>query len=74
MVASADSKKSASSAKERFLQIYANLPLNLRKEIILILPGKLDQPMSWEAAYVEVVNNTEQSKIILKKLEELKII
>ncbi len=58
-------------SKERFIQIYANLPLSLRKEIILILDK---EPLTWNAAYVEIFNNTSKSTKILKKLEELKII
>jgi hypothetical protein len=57
--------------REIFLKIYADIPLNLRKEIILILDK---EPLTWNVAYVEVVNNTEKSKQILKKLRELKII
>lgn len=57
--------------KAKFLKIYANLPLALRKEIILVLDK---EPITWNVAYVEVFNNTEKADKILKKLEELKII
>lgn len=57
--------------RERFLKIYANLPLGLRKEIILVLDK---EPMSWNAAYIEIESSTEKGNIVLKKLEELKII
>lgn len=57
--------------RERFLEIYANLPLGLRKEIILVLDK---EPITWQVAYVEVSNNTKKSKKILEKLKELKII
>lgn len=57
--------------KERFLKVYANLPLNLRKEIILVLDK---EPITWNVVYLEVSNNTEKGSQILKKLEELKII
>jgi len=61
------------SAKERFLKIYANLPINVREEIIyVVLPEK--RPITWNVAYLEVKNDTSLSKDILKKLEELKII
>lgn len=59
------------SLRERFLKIYANLPLTLRGEIILVLDN---EPITWNVAYIEVYNNTEKSIKILKKLEELKII
>ncbi len=57
--------------RERFLKIYADIPLHLRKEIILVLHK---EPLSWNAAYVEAINNTKISETILKKLEELKIL
>ena len=57
--------------REKFLRAYANLPLNTRKEIILVLE---EQPITWEVAYLEVKNNTPNSEKILKKLEELGII
>jgi len=57
--------------RERFLRVYANLPLNARKEIILVLE---EGPITWEVAYLEVKNNTPQGEIILAKLDELKLI
>lgn len=61
------------AAKERFLKIYANLPINVREEIIhVVLPEK--RPITWNVVYLEVKNNTSLGKDILKKLEELKII
>ena len=57
--------------RERFLKIYADIPLGLRKEIILILDNA---PISWNVAFVEVSNRTIKSKTILRKLNELKII
>ncbi|HCX27646.1 MAG TPA: hypothetical protein DHI91_00715 [Candidatus Portnoybacteria bacterium] len=59
------------TAKEKFLKVYANLPLGIREEIILILEGK---PITWNVAYLEVNNNTKNSQEILRKLEELKIL
>lgn len=58
--------------RERFLKIYANLPINLREEIILVLPDK--GSITWNIAYLEVKNQTELSEEILKKLNELNII
>lgn len=57
--------------RDSFLRIYADLPLSLRKEIILVLDK---EPMTWNAAYIEIFNNTKKSPIILKKLREMKII
>jgi len=66
--------------RERFLRAYANLPLNTRKEVILMLEEKsergevIKQPITWEVAYLEVRNNTPRSEKILEKLDELKLI
>ena len=57
--------------RERFLKIYANLPIGIRKEIILVLEKG---PITWEVAYLEIENKTKLSEVILKKLEGLKII
>lgn len=57
--------------RENFLKIFADLPLGVRKEIILTLD---DQPITWNVAFTEVNANTSQSKIILVKLEKLGII
>jgi len=57
--------------RDRFLKIYADIPLNLRKEIVLVIDK---EPITWNVSYVEISNKTEKSKKILKMLEELKII
>ena len=58
--------------KERFLKIYANLPVNLRNEIIAVLPNV--GPVTWNVAYLEISNDTELGKKILEKLSNFKII
>lgn len=58
--------------ESRFYRIYANLPINLRNEIILVVPGR--GPMTWNVAYLEIENKTKLGKDILEKLDELKII
>ncbi len=55
----------------KFLQIYANLPLNQRNEIIVVIDG---EPLTWHVVNIEVQNNTEKGKQILNKLVELGII
>ncbi len=62
----------AEGERERFLKAYSNLPLNLRKEIILVLDDR--GPITWDVAYIEVTNKTPVGETILKKLSELKII
>ena len=59
------------SLKEDFLRIYANLPLQVRSEIILVFHK---EPITWNVAYLEISSNTEKALIILKKLKELNII
>lgn len=58
--------------KELFLKIYANLPINIRDEIILVLPNK--GPITWNIAYLEIKQDTKLGEEILKKLGELGII
>jgi len=58
--------------REKFLKVYSNLPINIRKEVILVLDD--NGPISWEVAYLEVENKTKLGDRILKKLSELKII
>ncbi len=58
--------------RERFLKIYADLPLGVRQEIILVLDD--GRTITWNVAFFEVENNTELSKIILEKLEKIQLI
>lgn len=58
--------------KEQFMKIYANLPVNLRNEIIAVLPNV--GPVTWNVAYLEISNDTELGKKILEKLSNFKII
>lgn len=57
--------------KERFFRVYANLPLNLRDHIVLVLDGKT---ISWNVAYLEIKGNSSFAEPILKELEILKLI
>ena len=58
-------------AKDSFMKVYSNLPEDVRKEVVIVVKNK---PYSWNAAYVEIENNTELGKEILKKLEALELI
>lgn len=62
----------AKDLKQKFLKVYASLPIGTRREIILVL--KEEGPITWGSAYIEVDNDTKLGTEILKKLEELKII
>ncbi|MCR4324091.1 MAG: hypothetical protein NUV69_00180 [Candidatus Curtissbacteria bacterium] len=57
--------------KTKFLQVYANLSLNQRNEIVIVIDN---EPLTWNAARIEVENDTEKGKEILDKLEKLGII
>jgi len=59
--------------KQRFLKIYSTLPLGVRKEIVVVLDEPIG-PVSWEAAYIEVENETPISSLILEKLDKFELI
>ena len=58
--------------KDAFFRFYANLPIGVRREVVLDLPER--GPITWEVAYKETKENTELGKIILQKLVELRFI
>lgn len=58
--------------REKFLKNYANVPLGIRQEIILVLDD--GRPITWDVAFVEVTANTPLSRVILERLEKLEII
>ncbi len=58
--------------KERFFKVYSNLPINLRHEIILVLPEI--GPITWQVSYLEISNDTKLGRTILEKLSQLQII
>lgn len=47
--------------KAKFLKIFANVPENLRKDIIAVISKK---PHTWNTAFIEIKNNTELGKKI----------
>lgn len=57
--------------RAKFLNVYANLPLNVRDDIVLVID---EQPITWNVAYLEVVSKGEKSDKILKDLIELELI
>lgn len=56
--------------KDTFFRFYANLPVNVRKEVILKLP-EAGGPISWEVAYREINAGTELGDEILEKVSKL---
>jgi len=57
--------------KSQFVRTYSNLPLGLREEIVVVINNK---PLTWNAAYIEVENETDKGKEILGKLVEFGIL
>jgi hypothetical protein len=57
--------------KDKFLQVYSNLPIDVRREIILIIDEK---PITWDVAFQEIDRETELGKRILKKAIEMELI
>lgn len=55
----------------KFLKIYANLPIGMRNEIVAVVDN---EPVTWNAAYLEIEQNTAKGKEILEILSNLKII
>lgn len=55
----------------RFMKVYSNLPLNIRSEIILVIDK---EPITWNVAYAEIQNKTENGRKILKMLIKLEMI
>lgn len=53
------------------MKIYANLPLSLRNEIVVVLDN---EPLTWNSAYVEVLSGTPKGDEILEKLIGMEII
>lgn len=62
------------SSIDKFFRFYANLPMNIRREVVLDLGESKGGPITWEVAYREIKAGTELGKIILGKLNELKFI
>lgn len=54
--------------RQKFLKVYADLPLVTRREIVLDIDG---EPITWNAAYLEIKNRTSNGEMILQKLETL---
>ena len=57
--------------RAKFLKLRASVPLPLRGEIIAVLNS---QTISWDAAYGEIDQNTENAKRILEQLKRIGLI
>ena len=58
--------------KAKFMRIYANIPEKIRKEDVIVVID--DEPYTWNAAIIEVKNNSELGEKIIKMLEKTGII
>jgi hypothetical protein len=54
-----------------FMKVYANVPLNVRDDIVLVVD---DEPITWNVAYLEVKTEGQKTSHILKDLKELELI
>ncbi len=57
--------------RSKFISSYANVPQNLRKDIIVIIDKEM---YSWQTAFYEIKEKTELGDKILKALNQLKLI
>ncbi len=58
--------------REKFLRIFANIPEKIRGEDVIAVVD--DMPYTWNAAAIEVKNETELGKNILKMLEKVGVV
>ncbi len=56
---------------EDFFKVYSGVPLEERDNVIVVIDK---EPVSWNLAYQEIKNKTENGKEILKILRKLEII
>lgn len=58
--------------KAKFMRVFANVPEKIRGEDIIAVVD--DKPYTWNVAMIEVKNDSELGKKIMKKLEKVGII
>ncbi len=64
--------KSEEDKKLKFMKIFANIPEKVRSEDIIVVVD--DKPFTWNTAMIEIKNDTETGKKILKILEKIGIL
>jgi hypothetical protein len=55
--------------RAKFIGIFANIPEKIREEDIIVVVD--DKPFTWNSAVIEVKNDSEIGKKILKNLEKM---
>lgn len=58
-------------ARAKFLKTYANIPEDLRNDIVCLAEGKT---YTWNTSYIEIKDNTFLGKKILKVLKDIGLI
>jgi len=58
--------KDKEDKRAKFLRIYPKIPEDLREDILVIVDGK---SYTWNSSYLEIKDNTDLGKKILKALE-----
>lgn len=58
--------------RAKFMRIFANVPDKVRGEDIIVVID--DKPFTWNTAMIEVKNNSELGKKIIRKLEVMEIV
>lgn len=64
--------KSEEDKKLKFMKIFANIPEKVRSEDIIAVAD--DKPFTWNTAMIEIKNDTETGKKILKILEKIGVL
>jgi hypothetical protein len=64
-------KEDYETLKAKFLKRYANIPLGLREDTIVLIN---DEPISWNTAMIEIKSDSEIGKQVIKILRKWKII
>lgn len=64
-------KKEYELLKAKFFKLRANVPLPLRDEIIAVIG---EETVSWNAAYGELKQDTDNAKIILEHLKKIGLV
>ncbi|MBS3074446.1 hypothetical protein J4447_03250 [Candidatus Pacearchaeota archaeon] len=54
--------------RAKFLKVYANLPEDIRKDILVMVDNK---PYTWNSTFIEIKENTALGEKILKTLESM---
>jgi hypothetical protein len=57
--------------REKFLKAYANVPEDLRGDIIVVIKR---EPYSWQTSFLEIKDNTEKGKEILNMLKSMRML